>query len=354
MRVQFPPGAHKRFVKESLFCFMKFLIIRFSSIGDIVLTTAAIRCLKLQVPNAEVHFLTKEKFKSVTIANPYIDKFHYYTNDLSATATELRKENFDYIIDLHKNIRTYLLRWKLFTSKALWYSYQKLSVQKFLLTKLKINIMPKRHISLRCIDALSLLGVVDDGKGLDYFIPESEHINETDLPSGHLFGYVAIIIGATYNTKKLPVYKLQEVCSKINYPIILIGGKEDIEQGQEIASVNPQKIFNACGKFSLNESADLVRKASLVISHDTGLQYIACAFQKPLLAIWGGTSPKLQVEPFYGTANQSPYKNFIVPGLPCQPCSNYGTKKCPRGHFKCMKDQNTALIASTAMSILKQ
>ena len=333
---------------------MKFLVIRFSSIGDIVLTTAAIRCLKQQVPDAEVHFLTKEKMKSVTIANPYIDKFYYYNNNLTELTAQLRKEDYDYIIDLHKNLRTYLLQLKLFTSKALWYSYHKLSVQKFLLTKLQINIMPERHISLRCIDALAPLGVADDGKGLDYFIPENEHIKDEDLPHGHLFGYVAIVIGATHNTKKLPVYKLQELCSKINYPIILIGGKEDVEQGKEIASVNPEKIFNACGRFSLNESADLVRKAKLIISHDTGLQYIACAFQKPVLAIWGGTSPKLQVEPFYGTANSALYKNFIVPGLRCQPCSNYGLKKCPLGHFKCMKDQNTALITAAVSSILKQ
>ncbi|MEP6466638.1 MAG: glycosyltransferase family 9 protein [Parafilimonas sp.] len=213
--------------------------------------------------------------------------------------------------------------------------------------------MPKRHISLRCIDAMKELGVTDDGKGLDYFIPENEYIKHEDLPHGHLFGYVAIVIGATHNTKKLPVYKLQEICTKINYPIILIGGKEDAAQGKEIASVNAEKIFNACGKFSLNESADLVRKAKLVISHDTGLQYIACAFQKNILAIWGGTSPKLQVEPFYGTNNISLHKNFVE-DLWCQPCSNYGTKKCPLGHFKCMKNQNTNLIASTAMPILKQ
>ncbi|MEO8712059.1 MAG: glycosyltransferase family 9 protein, partial [Parafilimonas sp.] len=159
---------------------------------------------------------------------------------------------------------------------------------------------------------------------------------------------------ATHNTKKLPVYKLQELCSTINYPIILIGGKEDTEQGTEISSVSPEKIFNACGKFSLNESADLVRKAKLVISHDTGLQYIACAFQKPVMAIWGGTSPKLQVEPFYGTANLNLHKNFIVPGLRCQPCSNYGLEKCPLKHFKCMKDQNMALITAAASPILKQ
>src|SRR5215471_2973573 len=108
---------------------MKVLVIRFSSIGDIVLTTPAIRCLKQQLPGVEVHFLTKEKMKAVTIANPYIDKFHYFKDDLSALADELRKENYDHIIDLHKNIRTYLLRIKLFRSKAEWHSYRKLSIQ---------------------------------------------------------------------------------------------------------------------------------------------------------------------------------------------------------------------------------
>jgi ADP-heptose:LPS heptosyltransferase len=333
---------------------MKVLVIRFSSIGDIVLTTPAIRCLKQQIPGVEVHFLTKEKMKAVTIANPYIDKFYYFKDDLSTLANELRKENYDYIIDLHKNIRTCLLRIQLVRNKAVWYSYKKLSIQKFILTKLKINFMPERHISLRCIDALASLGVIDDGKGLDYFIRDADKIKNADLPSGHLFGYVAIIIGASYYTKKLPVYKLQEICSAINYPVILVGGKEDAEEGNEVASVNPEKIFNACGKFSLNESADIVRRAHLVISHDTGLQYIASAYKKPTLAIWGGTSPKLQVEPFYGTSNKPLHENFIVPGLTCQPCSNFGTKKCPRGHFKCMRLQNTELIVSTAASILKQ
>ena len=77
---------------------MKFLVIRFSSIGDIVLTTAAIRCLKQQVPDAEIHFLTKESFKAVTLHNPYIAAFHYFTENLGTTIKELQQENFDYII----------------------------------------------------------------------------------------------------------------------------------------------------------------------------------------------------------------------------------------------------------------
>ncbi len=324
---------------------LKFLIIRFSSIGDIVLTTPAIRCLKQQMPGAEVHFLTKQKFKSVTIANPYIDKFHYFDNDFNKTIEQIRAEQFDYIIDLHKNLRT--LRLYLETdTKTKWLSYRKLSVQKFLLTKTGINLMPGIHISQRCLNALKPLGIKDDGKGLDYFIPKDEVIQSTDLPLSHRMGYIAIVIGASYFTKKLPVTKLQEICKGIAHPIILIGGKEDSKEGDAIASVDPVKIYNACGKFSLNESADITRQAKLVISHDTGLQYIAAAFQKKILAIWGGTSPKLDVEPYYGSAVAAKHVNYIVPDLPCQPCSNFGTKTCPKKHFKCMNLQDVKAIVS--------
>lgn len=330
---------------------MKLLIIRFSSIGDIVLTTPAIRCLKQQIPGAEVHFLTKEKFKAVTIANPYIDQFHYFDKNIRQTIRAIRSERFDCIIDLHKNWRT--LRIFLETDLSTkWLSYRKLSIQKFLLTRLGINTMPGIHISQRCLNALHPLGVRDDGKGLDYFIPKAEEIEITELPLSHQMGYIAVVIGGSYYTKKLPVYKLQELCRQINHPVVLLGGKEDVEEGASIAAVDPVKIYNACGKFSLNESADMVRKARFVISHDTGLQYIACAFQKPVLAVWGGTSPRLDVEPYYGSGSPQRHTNFIVSGLPCQPCSNFGTRACPKKHFKCMHLQDIPAMVEKVKELL--
>lgn len=328
---------------------IKILIIRLSSIGDIVLITPAIRCLKQQMPEIDLHFLTRQKFRAVTIANPYIDKFHYFDKDFSSVIETIREEEYDYIIDLHKNLRT--LRLYLQTdTRTKWLSYRKLSIQKFLLTKCGINIMPGIHISQRSLNALKPLGIKDDGKGLDYFIPAKEHIKKDDLPLQHRMGYIAIVIGASYFTKKLPVEKLKQLCSNIRHPIVLVGGKEDFSEGEAVASADPIKIYNACGKFSLNESADIVRQAKLVISHDTGLQYIACAFQKKVLAIWGGTSPKLDVEPYYGTANTLRHTNYIVPGLKCQPCSNYGTATCPKKHFKCMRLQDVEHMAREAMT----
>ena len=348
---------------------MRLLFIRFSSIGDIVFTTPAIRCAKQQIPGVEIHFLTKAAMKAVTIGNPYIDHFHYFDKDLQATINQLKACKFDYIIDLHKNYRTYQIQKALGVPSL---SYEKLSLQKFLLTKLHLNFMPMRHIADRCLDALSSLGVVNDGKGLDYFIPKETAINTAALPASFESGYIALVIGASYATKKLPVSALQQLCHKIPYPIVLIGGKEDEAEGAAVEAINPIKVWNACGKFNLQESALLVKQARTVISHDTGFLYIACAFHKKTVAIWGATSPALQVEPYYPVAqqvnqttlntntastilnNNEMYFNAIVPNLPCQPCSNYGTNHCPQGHFACMQQQDLQSIADKAIAYYKE
>jgi heptosyltransferase-2 len=328
---------------------MKFLVIRFSSIGDIVLASPVLRCLKKQVLTAEVHFLTKTSFSAVTIGNPYVDKFFYFDKEIDPVISLLKEEEYDYVIDLHNNFRSNKVKRSLGVKS---YTIDKLNLEKFLLTKLRINIMPGRHITKRSLDTVSAFGVKDDGGGLDYFIPPSDTVKESDIPASHLAGYIAMVIGASYHTKKLPVHKLIALCEKISHPIILLGGKEDAAVGEEIASKFDGKVYNACGKFSLNESADLVRRSRLVISHDTGLQYIASAFNKTVLAIWGSTSPKLDVEPYYSSSflaqsKETPFENILrVPHLKCQPCSKYGNKKCPLGHFKCMEEMDINYIAS--------
>lgn len=330
---------------------MKILIIRFSSIGDIVLASPVFRCLKQQLPGVEVHLLTKYAFRAVTEANPFIDKFHYFKDDLATVIEELKTEDFDHVVDLHKNFRSYRVKISLGKKSS---SFHKLSLEKFLLTTFRINRMPGRHITLRSLDALSVLGVFDDGKGLDHFIPATTTIDHHPLPGFTHDGYVAMVIGASYATKKLPYDRLVELCRLLQLPIVLVGGPEDSAVAELISATDPKLIFNGCGPYDLHQSSLIVRNAKLVISHDTGMQYIACAFQKPVLAIWGATSPALQVEPFYGTGQPARYKNFLLEGLYCQPCSNYGTKKCPEGHFDCMKKLDLVPIAETARNWWKE
>jgi ADP-heptose:LPS heptosyltransferase len=316
---------------------MRLLFIRFSAIGDIVLASPALRCAKQQIPGVEIHFLTKKSMKAVSEANPYVDQFHYFDKDLSATIQELKACNFDYIIDLHKNLRTLRIRLSLGVP---YLSYNKLSVEKFLLTKFQVNRMADRHISMRSVDTLAPLGVSYDGKGLDYFVP-SDVIQPVFFPEG----YVALVIGASYATKKLPLDSLKVLCSQIPHPIVLVGGKEEVADGETLALLDPTRIVNTCGTYSLHESALIVSKARLVISHDTGMLYIACAFEKNVIAIWGATSPALQVEPLMSDDSKAQVFQSIVPDLTCQPCSNFGTKTCPKGHFSCMKQQDLPEIA---------
>ena len=327
---------------------MKFLIIRFSSIGDIVLTTPVIRCLKKQLPDAEVHFLTKELFATIVENNPYIDRVHSLAHSWETVVHELKQENYDYIIDLHHNLRTLRLKKELGIRS---FPFNKLNIQKWIYTNLKWNMMPDLHIVDRYMKTVESFGIKNDEEGLDYFVPSKDEVKQKDIPASHQAGYIGIVIGAAHNTKKLPVEKLKELCSQIEHPIILLGGKEDNESGKQMTAVDPIRIYNACGKFNLNESADLVRKAKLIITHDTGLMHIAAAFKKKIISVWGNTVPEFGMYPYYGKY-QIQNERFEINGLRCRPCSKIGYAKCPRGHFKCMKQIKTDAIAASVKQML--
>ena len=327
----------------------KFLIIRFSSIGDIVLTTPVIRCLKLQVPDAEVHFLTKKTFSGILANNPYVDKLIVMDSSWDLMMHQLQYEDYDYIIDLHHNLRTLRIKKALKSAKS--FSFDKLNIQKWLLTALKINRLPTIHIVDRYLATLRFFNVVNDGKGLDFFLNDKERIKKNDLPISHVFGFIGIVIGAALDTKKLPIHKLQQLCKALNYPIVLLGGIEDSQAGEEIASVDRIKVYNACGKYSLAESADLVQKAKLIVTHDTGLMHIAAAFKKPIISIWGNTVPEFGMGPYYGNEAVS-HELSEVSHLGCRPCSKIGYNKCPKGHFKCMELQDMEKIKHMVESYL--
>lgn len=311
----------------------KFLIIRFSSIGDIVLTSPVIRCLKQQVPDAEIHFLVKDAFRSVVEHNPYIDKVHVLAHSYELMIEELKTENYDYIIDLHHNVKSLRVK-KALKKKA--FSFYKLNIQKYFLTAFKINMLPNVHIVDRYLKTVASFGVKNDGAGLDYFIAKEEETKLKDIPASHHAGYIGCVIGAAHGTKRWPMHKWKEFCTKMDHPIILLGGPEDRANGDEIAAVDNVKVYNACGKFKLNESADLVRKAKLIITNDTGLMHIAAAYKKQIISLWGNTVPAFGMTPYYGFA---PVSDVImqVNKLWCRPCSKIGYSKCPLGHFKCME-----------------
>lgn len=323
---------------------MKILVIRFSSIGDIILTTPVIRCLKLQVDNVAVHYLTKKAFEPLLVSNPYIDKLHLLNDKLSETVKELKGERFDYVIDLHRNLRTRMIKLQLGVQSK---SFDKLNLQKFLLVNFKVNILPEKHIVERYLETISFLGAKNDGKGLDYFFNGNHKLEELLPPSHH--HYVGIVIGAQHSTKRLPVAKLITICKDLNRPIVLLGGKEDAERGQEICANSGEYVYNACGKFSIDQSSYLVMNAQSIVTHDTGLMHIASAFDKPIVSVWGNTIPEFGMYP-YKVTNHTIAE---VKGLKCRPCSKIGYKKCPLGHFKCMNDMDESIITTFAKSTTK-
>lgn len=326
----------------------KILVLRFSSIGDIVLTTPVVRTLKTQLDKAEIHYCTKPQYKEIVEHNPYIDKVHTLNKTLSDTLRDLRAEGFDYVIDLHKNLRTAIIKARLGVKS---YAFDKLNFEKWLMVNFKINKLPNRHIVDRYMDTVAPLGVKMDTLGLDYFIPAKDEVPLDWLPATHQDEFVAFAIGAQHNTKKLPLKRMIELCDRINKPVVLLGGPGDKTTGDEIArffakstksepfeqgllKLNKKTlVYNACGKYNLNQSASIIKKATHLFTHDTGLMHIGAAFKKQVFSIWGNTIPSFGMYPY-----RTKFSIFENNNLDCRPCSKLGHQKCPKGHFKCMNE----------------
>ena len=315
---------------------MKILVIRFSSIGDIVLTTPVIRCLKNQISDVEIHVLTKKKFSSLYKTNPYINKVYEYDDSLKKNIEELKLENYDYIVDLQKNKRSLRVTRALHCQHS---SFPKLNFKKFLLTTFKINLMPDIHIVDRYFKAVEKLGVKNDCQGLDFFISEKNNYPLSELPEDFQNGYHAFVIGGTYKTKILPAVKVSEVIKKLNEPVILLGGPDDVERAEEIISAVSYQLsaISLVGKINLEQSASIVKNAKSVLTNDTGLMHIAAAFHKNVVSVWGNTVPELGMYPYLPNEKE---KCHIIEckDVKCRPCSKLGFKECPRRHFKCMME----------------
>ncbi len=313
---------------------LKILVVRFSSIGDIVLTTPVVRMLKKQL-NAQVHYLTKSSYVSLLKNNPYIDSVYQIQNSISEVIADLKKEKYDYVIDLHNNLRTQILKFRLGMPAK---SFNKLNMEKFMLTNFKLDNIPKIHIVDRYLETVKHLGVKNDNQGLDFFLSDRDKVDVSIFPKD----YIVFVIGGQHATKILPNEKIISIIKKVNKPVLLIGGPEDAYRGEEIAKAC-NKVVNTCGKYSILHSASLVQQATMVITHDTGMMHIAAAFNKKIYSVWGNTVPEFGMYP-YLESEQS--KRIEVKGLNCRPCSKIGYDKCPKGHFKCMQEIDENLFLS--------
>lgn len=323
----------------------KILVIRFSSIGDIVLTSPVIRCLKQQIPDIELHVLTKNSYQSILSVNPYVNKVFCLKDSLKDLLPELKAENYDFIVDLHKNFRSFRVRFALRKPSA---SFPKLDFQKFLYTKLKIGKLPDIHIVDRYFKAVDKLGVKNDGQGLDFFFKESDAVLPMDLPEK----FAAVVIGGQHSTKILPAEKVIEVRRALEIPVVLVGGKEDAEHGELICKALGNNVINTCGKLNVGQSAMVLKRSEVVLANDTGMMHIAAALRKPIVSVWGNTVPEFGMYPYMPTC---PQRSCFVENktLKCRPCDKLGFKQCPKDHFACMNTLDANEIAGKMMDLIK-
>jgi ADP-heptose:LPS heptosyltransferase len=321
---------------------MKILLLRFSSIGDIVLTTPVARCLRQQL-GAEIHFLTKRAFAPILEFNPHVSRVFSFEKNVSEVLNDLKSARYDFVADLHHNLRSLHVKRALGRPTA---SFDKLNFEKWLLVNFKIDRLPAQHIVARYLATVRHLGAEYDGEGLDYFIPPREEVRVQDLsPSFSEGNYLAFAIGATHATKRLPVEKMVEICARLAQPIALLGGRAESETGKIVAERAGRHVVNLCGALSLHQSASVLRQSAKVLTHDTGMMHIAAALRKEIVSVWGSTVPKFGMYPFLPTHGG---KNTSIEdqGLRCRPCSKIGFAQCPKGHFKCMNDLSVAQIVA--------
>ena len=316
----------------------KILCIRFSSIGDILLTTPIIRVLKAQFPNAEIHIATKASFAHLWEGNPHVAQVHGYQGNLWEFAAELRKEGFDAVYDLHKNLRSHMLCLLLGKFPK---QINKYTAARKAFVQTKVNTLPGHLVDRN----FASLGLVPDGQGLDYFIPAAAQVKLADY--GIKSPYVLFAIGAAHQTKVLSYPKMIELIDSIDHQVVLIGDDWDEKIGYRLATLFPEKVLNLCTKTTIAQSASLIQQAGMVITHDSSMMHVAAALKHPnLFTIWGSTHPGLGFTPY-----QTAFTAVENTNLACRPCSTQGSNVCPLGHFSCLNSLDLTVLKGAAQAL---
>ena len=315
----------------------KILVLRFSSIGDIVLTTPVIRCLKLQL-DAEIDFLTKCEYKDLIILNPNINEVLTLSN-LSKTIDILRRKDYDFVIDLQKNILSLKIRLAL---RVKSYTFSKNNFKRYLLIYFGINLL-NDHIVDRYFKAVKKLNVYNDNNGIDYFT------NKTNIDFNVEQDYICWCLSGSYENKRLSIKQIKNIISKLHIPVLLIGGQAEKDSSDRIInSIESKNVFNLCGETTINESAFFIKKSKLFLTNDTGMMHIASAFSMPIISFWGCTKPSLGFSAYLPN-NKS--KN-IISNLSERPCSKHGSY-CRVQSEGCIKEIDENVIVEAIESLLK-
>ena len=332
---------------------MKILCIRLRAIGDVVVTTPVYRALARQL-GAEVHVLVQALPAEVLAGNPYVARLILHGTP-EASPARLRAEGYDLVVDLHCNLRSHALRLALGLPAV---GYRKRNLEKWLLTR-GVDLLGREHLVDRYFRALAPLGVRDDGEGLDYFVAEGE-LEAARLRLGDLGvvpprRYAALVLAATRATKRPTAELAAAIVAGCAEPVVLFGGADVrgladdvVARLERTGSGSGALPIDTCGRLGLRESCALLAEASVVVTPDTGLMHVAAALGRPIVTLWGNTAPGFGMYPANARERPELVHDAEVVGLGCHPCSRIGYDACPRGHFRCMRDQDPGAVAAMA------
>ena len=321
---------------------MKILIIRLSSIGDILLSTAFIRQTRLTFPEAEIDFIIKKRFADLVQYNPHINKVFEYDDEnktgLSEFVSHFKTIKYDYIFDLHNNLRSIYIRNRIHAKNRFHIKKDKLA--QTALVKLKWHLYSHlKSIPERYSDVGVEAGITDDGKGLEVYWNE-----ETESSVNDHFSRAKIVVsrptiglapGAGFYTKRWPrdyfIQLIDLINSRDDYNILLLGGEQETELGKQLAKL--PNVYNFIAKLNILESGVAISRLSSLISNDSGLMHMATCVNTPVVAIFGSSVKEFGFFPYRAKSSVVENKD-----LDCRPCSHIGKSSCPRSHFKCMND----------------
>ena len=332
----------------------RILILRLSSIGDILLSSFFIRQVAKTFPKSKIDFVIKEQFGDLVKFNPNLDQVYYVQPEkgyaqLYQLRNELKSNKYNLVFDLHNNLRTRFLLTGLSKSKKRKINKDK--IIRALLVRFKINGYKEiKSIPIRYLETGKEVGINDDMNGLELFWDnQTEEKLIKEYPFLENDRYIALAPGAAHYTKKWPIEYFMElvdiITEKRNERLVILGGLTDVDDGMEL-ELN-DRVINLTGKLSLLESAIAIKNAKVLVSNDSGVMHMAAAVKTPVLAIFGSTVEELGFFPFRS-------KHCVIQneGLKCRPCSHIGKNYCPKGHFRCMLEIKPKFVYDELVNLI--
>ena len=327
----------------------KILVFRLSSIGDIVLTTALLRCLRNTFPDAQIDFVVKKQFADILRCVPFVSNVIELDSKkgfsaLLAIRNQLKNEQYDVALDIHKNWRSLFVCNTIGAKQV--FRFNKHVFRRWVLTTFHKDIYKEvRPVYLRFIDAAKQLGVVPDGKYTELVVPEQLGKSMKDIFVQANISFekriIALCPGASFSNKQWQVEKFQQLAKRVvldfDAQVILLGGKKESEMCETIASESGAVSF--AGKFDLSQSIAALSMVSLTVANDTGMLHVSEALGVPVVGIYGPTARQFGYFPILPQSKVAQIDN-----LPCRPCTKMGMNHCPKKHFSCMNDISVEMV----------